>query len=204
MVTEMLPMYSSSFSESSFSSFRNNGSPTLGRIRRGSNRTMSCSYSDLFETVEIRGNATLCFDEDGTRFQGVIVADDRSLYSIQGKKSPRRNGGQVANSCNCNESFNEDYPEEQVLPVSFDIRIKDHDNPQEYQLRRVHGTNGQICKFSCDKISFTSQEVYRGHKADMVAQECLGHKIHGSKSQVYIGPFWASVQTREEPRHWVL
>lgn len=71
-----------------------NSSPMMGRMRRSSSRYSSCSYSEVSETVEIRGEATLCFDEEGTRFQGVIVTNDSSdssHYSIQGKKTPRRN-----------------------------------------------------------------------------------------------------------------
>lgn len=89
MVSDFVPMLSSSYSESSMPSYSNSSSPVLGRMRRSSHRTSSCSFSEIMETVEIRGQATLCFDETGTRFQGVIVADDRSLYSIQGKKTPR-------------------------------------------------------------------------------------------------------------------
>lgn len=89
--------------------------------------------------------------------------------------------------------------------MSFDIRIKDYDNPmEEYQLRRVHGRNGQICTFACSNISFTTVQVHRGHKADMIAQECLGHKIEGGNSQVYCGPITVTVSTSEQPRPWVL
>ncbi|KAF2349817.1 hypothetical protein FHG87_019428 [Trinorchestia longiramus] len=220
MVSDSASILSSSYSESSLSYFCNNvedrklsafsgiASPTLGRLRRSNHRTNSCSFSDLLETVEIRGRATLCFDEEGTHFEGVIVADDRSLYSIHGKKSPRRKNSKDTSSCRCGDSKDggpllSETPE-QGVPVSFDIRIKDHDNPKEYQLRRVHGMNGQTCKFACDNISFSSVEVYRGHKADMIAQECLGHRIEGGKSQVFRGPFSAQVQAKEEPRHWVL
>lgn len=59
----------------------------MRRMRRQSSRVSTTSMS---ESMEIRGKATLCFDEEGTCFHGVIAADDGSNYSIVGKKTPRR------------------------------------------------------------------------------------------------------------------
>lgn len=192
--------------DNSASSTPENVSPMMGRIRRSSSRFSSCSYPDVTETVEIRGEATLCFDEEGTRFQGVIVTNDSmdsSHYSIQGKKTPRRKESSGPSSCGCVDASGDD-TDESGVPVSFDIRIMDHDNPMEYHLRRVHGRNGQVCKFTCSNVQFTSTQVYRGHKADMIAQQSLGHMIEGGRSQVYCGPISVTVEAREEPRHWVL
>ena len=109
--------------------------------------------------------------------------------------------------CVCEESNgceNED-TDHLGIPVSFDIRIKDYDNPmEEYILKRVHGRNGQNCSFTCSNIKFTSQQVYRGQKASMIAQKCLGQRIDGKNSQVYCGPISVTVSTSEQPRHWVL
>ena len=111
--------------------------------------------------------------------------------------------------CNCNddlqctESSSED--PELGIPVSFDIRVKDHDNPgEEYHLKRVHGRNGQLCSFACSNISFKSVTVHRGHKAAMISQTVLGQADLG-KSQVYCGPMEILVkESLEKPRKWVL
>lgn len=39
--------------------------------------------------VEISGVATLCFDEEGTWFQGSIASEDDTQYAIYGTKSKR-------------------------------------------------------------------------------------------------------------------
>lgn len=43
--------------------------------------------------VEISGVATLCFDEEGTWFQGSITAEDDAQYAIYGTKSLRKRSG---------------------------------------------------------------------------------------------------------------
>lgn len=37
--------------------------------------------------VEIKGNAILCFDENGIEFRGVIHAKDDTQYAVYGTKS---------------------------------------------------------------------------------------------------------------------
>lgn len=37
--------------------------------------------------VEVAGVATLCFDEEGTWFQGSITSEDDTQYAIYGTKS---------------------------------------------------------------------------------------------------------------------
>lgn len=43
--------------------------------------------------VEISGVATLCFDQEGTWFQGSISAEDDTQYAIYGTKSLRKRSG---------------------------------------------------------------------------------------------------------------
>ena len=59
----------------------------MRRMRRQASRISTVSLS---ESTDISGEATLCFDEQGTSFHGVIIADDRSNYSIVGKKTSKR------------------------------------------------------------------------------------------------------------------
>ena len=67
-----------------------------GRFRRSASRNTSFSNdSEEFEQqIHIKGEATLCFTEDGSMFLGVIATEDGSHYSIQGKKSLRRKPGE--------------------------------------------------------------------------------------------------------------
>lgn len=154
--------------------------------------------------VDISGIATLCFNEEGTWFQGSITSDDDSQFAIYGTKSPRKRVGQGHTStghCECLPLGEEDST---GVPVTFDIRVVDCEVGEEYSLKRVHGRNGELCTFSCSSISFTTDDVYRGHKADMISQNCLGHKMAGTRTNVYRGPIKLTCVAMRGNGHWVL
>lgn len=88
--------------------------------------------------------------------------------------------------------------------MTFDIRVVDCEVGEEYSLKRVHGRNGELCTFACSAISFTTEKVYRGQKADMIAQRCLGHKMAGSRNHVYKGPIRLHCMPVRRNMHWVL
>lgn len=148
--------------------------------------------------VEIKGVATLCFDEEGTWFQGSIVSDDDTQYVIYGTKSRRLNQSS-SDGCECNPL--NDGP---GVPVTFDIRVVDCEVGEEYSLKRVHGRNGELCTFTCASVSFTTEKMYRGQKADMIAQRCLGHKMTGRHNHVYRGPMKLNCVPSRRNTHWVL
>ncbi|XP_076048682.1 uncharacterized protein LOC143029712 [Oratosquilla oratoria] len=152
-------------------------------------------------TVSIAGMATLCFDEQGTWFQGSIVAQDDTQYAIYGTKTNRlrMQNAETVSECQCTEDL-----QEPGVPVTFDIRIVDCEDGEEYVLKKVHGRNGSLCTFACGTISFTTERVYRGQKADMVAQRCLGHKMDGKRTHVYAGPISVSCVPSNRQVHWVL
>ncbi|XP_064089033.1 uncharacterized protein LOC135203210 [Macrobrachium nipponense] len=152
--------------------------------------------------VEIKGTATLCFNEEGTRFQGSISAEDDTQFVIYGKKSQLSEDAE-------NETTEDQLginpgDEQDTVPVTFDIRIVDCEVGEEYSLEKVHGRNGELCTFSCASVSFTTEEVYRGHKADMVSQNCLGHTMNGKRTTVYRGPIKLSYEAAPRNVQWVL
>ncbi|KAG7173799.1 uncharacterized protein LOC121860098 [Homarus americanus] len=150
--------------------------------------------------VEISGLATLCFDEAGTWFQGSIAAEDDTQYVIYGTKSKRLSQGQPsAAGCECGS-----YDDGPGVPVTFDIRVMDCEVGEEYSLKRVHGRNGELCTFACASVTFTTDKVYRGQKADMIAQRCLGHKMTGRRNHVYRGPIKIRCVAVSRNAHWVL
>lgn len=151
--------------------------------------------------VEISGVATLCFDESGTYFQGSISAEDDTQYGICGTKSKRISQTQlVSERCECS-GLQDDGP---GVPVTFDIRVMDCDVGEEYMLQRVHGRNGELCTFACSSVSFTTEKVYRGQKALMIAQRCLGKKMAGRHNHVYRGPIKLVCVPIRRNTHWVL
>ncbi|KAK7078901.1 hypothetical protein SK128_002991 [Halocaridina rubra] len=153
--------------------------------------------------VEICGIATLCFNEEGTWFQGSITGEDDSQFAIYGSKSPRRRVGQGHNIppeyCECSP-----LDEGPGVPVTFDIRVVDCEIGEEYSLKRVHGRNGELCTFSCSSVSFTTETVYRGQKADLISKHCLGHKMAGNRTNVYQGPIKLSCVATPRNFPWVL
>lgn len=152
--------------------------------------------------VEINGVATLCFNEDGTWFQGSITTDDDSQFVIYGTKSARRRMGQEqSTSDHCGCSPIEEGP---GVPVTFDIRVVDCEVGEEYSLKRVHGRNGELCTFSCSSINFTTENVYRGQKADLISKHCLGHKMAGKRTHVYRGPIRLNCVATPRNFHWVM
>lgn len=58
-----------------------------------SNLPVMCFTNMNGPHVEISGVATLCFDEEGTWFQGSITAEDDAQYAIYGTKSLRKRSG---------------------------------------------------------------------------------------------------------------
>lgn len=105
--------------------------------------------------------------------------------------------------CDCPTS-EEDYMGQEGVPVTFDIRVVDCEVGEEYSLRRVHGRNGEVCTFTCPCVTFTTEKVYRGQKADMMAQRCLGHKMQGTRSQVYRGSIRLLCVPIRRNTHWVM
>lgn len=150
--------------------------------------------------VQIEGVATLCFDEEGTWFQGSIVSEDDTQYVIYGTKS-RRLGSAHTSSDDCECSLLNDGP---GVPVIFDIRVVDCEVGEEYSLKRVHGRNGELCTFTCASVSFTTEKMYRGQKADMIAQRCLGHKMTGRRNHVYRGPMQLRCVPSRRNTPWVM
>jgi len=147
--------------------------------------------------VEISGDAILCFDEDGAWFQGSITAPDDTTYAIYGTKTIRKRSN--ADACSCPV-----VQEAPGVPVMFDIRVVDCEVGEEYSLKRVHGRNGELCTFACASISFTTDHVYRGTKADMMAKKCLGRKMAGARTNVYQGPINLRCVPTRRNTHWVL
>ncbi|XP_068247143.1 uncharacterized protein [Palaemon carinicauda] len=163
---------------------------------------MVLTAKDGTPIVEIKGTATLCFNEGGTRFQGSIAAEDDTQFVIYGTKSQLpedTTNGQTQDQLGITS-----VDEENSVPVTFDIRIVDCEVGEEYSLEKVRGRNGELCTFSCASVSFTTEEVYRGHKADMVSQNCLGHKMNGKRTTVYRGPIKLSYEARPRNVQWVL
>lgn len=155
--------------------------------------------------VEITGVAMLCFDEEGTWFQGSISAEDDTQYAIYGTKAKRTSSQTIDSDCGCPSSSEEDYHQSQEgVPVTFDIRVVDCEVGEEYCLKRVHGRNGELCTFTCPSVTFTTEKVYRGQKADMMAQRCLGHKMGGKQSHVYRGPIRLLCVPARRNTHWVM
>lgn len=149
--------------------------------------------------VEITGVATLCFEEAGTWFQGSITAEDDTQYVIHGTKSKRLSQPQLSpDGCEC------DLDNGSGVPVTFDIRVMDCEVGEEYVLKRVHGRNGELCTFACAAVSFTTEKVYRGQKADMITQRCLGHKMNGRRNLVYRGPIKLRCVPIRRNTQWVL
>lgn len=152
--------------------------------------------------VVIAGTATLCFDGSGTWFQGSISTDDNSQFAIYGNKSHRR--GLAHSQLSYSEDTGFSLEDDQAVPVIFDIRVVDHEVGEEYSLKRVFGKNGEICTFKNSSICFNSQEVYKGHRADLISQQCLGHKMDGENAHVYKGPITLSCVPTPRNVHWVL
>lgn len=147
--------------------------------------------------VEVAGVATLCFDEEGTWFQGSITSEDDTQYAIYGTKS--KWATQNTDDCGCDAASGS-----QGIPVTFDIRVVDCEVGEEYSLRQVHGRNGEICTFSCAAVSFTTEKVFRGQRADMVAQRCLGRKMSGRYNHVYRGPIRLQCVPTRRDAPWVM
>ncbi|XP_064089034.1 uncharacterized protein LOC135203211 [Macrobrachium nipponense] len=153
--------------------------------------------------VQISGIATLCFDENGSWFQGSISTEDDSQFAIYGIKSPRiRLAQEEISSTEYGDFTSEE--EQPGVPVTFDIRVVDCDVGEEYSLKKVNGRNGELCTFSCSCVTFTTEEVFRGHRADLIAQQCLGHKMAGKKTHVYRGPIRLHCAPTPRNFHWVL
>ncbi|KAK7020253.1 hypothetical protein SK128_012501 [Halocaridina rubra] len=151
--------------------------------------------------VEITGVATLCFNEEGTGFQGSIVTDDDTQYAIYGTKSKKlqEEGHLSAECCECTP-----LEDGSGISVTFDIRVVDCEVGEEYTLKRVHGTNGESCTFSCSSITFCTENVYRGHRADLISKNCLGHKMEGKRTSVYTGPIQLTCGVNAREIQWVL
>ncbi|KAK4320043.1 hypothetical protein Pmani_009065 [Petrolisthes manimaculis] len=163
--------------------------------------TDMCFTGSGVQPVEIKGVAMLCFDGEGSWFQGSIASEDDTQYAIYGTKTRRTS--QTNTGCDC-PSSEEDYLGQEGVPVTFDIRVVDCDVGEEYSLKRVHGRNGEVCTFTCPCVTFTTENVYRGQKADMMAQHCLGHKLQGKRSQVYRGPIRLLCVPIRRNTHWVM
>lgn len=48
------------------------------------------NYPYIMNAVEIKGNAILCFEENGYQFQGIIQTDNNAQYTVYGTRSKRR------------------------------------------------------------------------------------------------------------------
>ncbi|KAK7020254.1 hypothetical protein SK128_012502 [Halocaridina rubra] len=152
--------------------------------------------------VEICGTAILCFNEEGNCFQGSITSDDNSQFAIYGTKSSRKRSVQGENPSDSCESFL--LAHSAGTPVTFDIKVVDCEVGEEYSLKRVHGRNGELCTFSCSSVTFTTDKVYRGHRADLIAQSCLGRKMEGKRTRVFHGPIRLSCVATPRGSFWVL
>ncbi|CAL4136582.1 unnamed protein product [Meganyctiphanes norvegica] len=158
---------------------------------------------DEVGSVEISGEATLCFDVDGSGFKGSIAARDHTCYVITGVKCHRRapRGGLRPENEPISLAEDEGHLGQ---PVLFDVHVVDCDIGEEYSLQRVQGFNGDICTFTCACVNFTPDQVYRGQKAEVITKQLLGQTIASKRKLVCVGNINLMCSHVNKNRNWVL
>lgn len=194
------------------------------RRRSGSSRSSSCSEA---ETVQVKGQAYLCFSEDGSWFQGYLSTPDDSSYTIRGKRIRKDDGAGDNEGIQkwCNHSFEQstnpstdrecisssppkaihDSCEPAGILVEYSVTLVDHDTGSNVVLPKVKGRNGQLCTFQDQEVSFVTEHVYKGIKADMVIQKYLGSSLIGQNCHVFCGPMKISYkESLPDGKKWCL
>ncbi|KAL7648385.1 UNVERIFIED_CONTAM: hypothetical protein RMT77_000291 [Armadillidium vulgare] len=167
---------------------------------------INCPY--IMNAVEIKGNAILCFEENGYQFQGIIQTDNNAQYTVYGTRSKRREARKMSRVL-CEKEIEQCGCEDEIdgpgVPVMYDIKIVDCEMGDEYSLRRVHGRNGKEVTIRCKCITFNTSQTYKGQRAEMEAHKILGSKFLGRGGKVYEGPIQLTADSDpEESRPWVL
>ncbi|KAK2727823.1 hypothetical protein QYM36_008343 [Artemia franciscana] len=185
--------------------------PRFGRVNRSKFRHLDIDLSS--ELVFLEGMALLCFQPDCSSFRGNLQGKDGSSYELTGKclytercsfsessddsmPSSRRDSISDEMFIIEEDSIVVERPERSLTPrrlserpkVSvFDIIVSDMEQGLQFVVPDVKFVCGQECNISSKDISFHTDVVYWGQKADLVILKHFGPDFVEKGCMVYAG-----------------
>lgn len=100
----------------------------------------------------MEGLAYLCFFDDGSWFQGVLLTDDKKQYGVMGEICGPPDEG-FAECC-----FEDE-------PIFYKITVINHEADDEMVFKHVMKTGGDNCTLSSNELDFETEELLVGAKA---------------------------------------
>ncbi|XP_068710534.1 uncharacterized protein [Montipora foliosa] len=123
---------------------------------------------------DVEGRTFLCFFDDSSWFQGIILTKDKKQYGILGEVCDPPEEG-FAECC-----FEDD-------PVFYQITIIDYETKEETVFKHVMKTGGDNCTLTSNALLFETEELLVGSKAQRHVMKYCRPELRGKESIVCSG-----------------
>ena len=107
------------------------------------------------KTLEITGNACLCFAEDHSSFQGYMIITDKKQYSLTGAVDTSH---VIPNACCYDDK-----------PICYTVDAINCETKEQQQFSRIIRQGGDNCSLISDNLNFHTEQLLIGFKAE----ECI-------------------------------
>ena len=120
--------------------------------------------------------AVLCFASDGNSFQGRLLSkeDNSKQYALMGKKTKAPK-----------TAFHQCCFEDE--PLFYHITFIDFARNREYVINHVMKTNGDNCSLTSDELSFDTDDLLVGAKAERMIRSYFSEKLLNRDCHVCTG-----------------
>lgn len=122
----------------------------------------------------VEGLTFLCFFDDSSWFQGILLTKDKKQYGIL---------GEVCNPPE--EGFAECCFED--VPVFYQITVIDYETKDEKVFNHVMKTGGDNCILTSNVLNFETEELLVGSKADKHVMKYCRPELRGKEAIVCSG-----------------
>lgn len=144
------------------------------------------------DSETITGNAYLCFYDDASGFEGHLTTGNNSHYSLVGR------------CVNLDDKIKTEVNEDIPFVFNYEVTLVDLDDEESYSFNRVSMVDTKESRsLLSPHLTFKANQIYKGHKADMLIQKYLTPRLVGQNSQVLAGSFTADLgRSDSQPNSW--
>ncbi|KAM7439900.1 hypothetical protein ABFA07_010764 [Porites harrisoni] len=124
--------------------------------------------------ANVEGFAYLCFFDDGSWFQGILLTEDKKQYGVTGETCDPPEEG-FAECC-----FEDE-------PLFYKITVIDHEANDDKVFKHVMKTGGDNCTLTSSELDFETEELLVGAKAERHVMKYCQQELRGRESVVCSG-----------------
>lgn len=128
--------------------------------------------------VTVEGTAYLCFAEDGSCFQGILLTNTKHQYGLQGENMEASPGLDLHECCH------------ETAPVVMQIKLIDFGGVEfekDIVISDVLRTGGDNCMLHSEELEFTTDQLLVDKKAESFIQKYLSQNVLGKDCYICIG-----------------